>query len=93
MSNDHLKGVAKDPSKDKRKAWKGKKCPQRAPKNNKIDTIQKISEDSRRAANEAGVALLEQPALANGRLELRLYLREQAISHTTHRYGNLPKQG
>jgi RHH-type proline utilization regulon transcriptional repressor/proline dehydrogenase/delta 1-pyrroline-5-carboxylate dehydrogenase len=30
--------------------------------------------------------------LANGRLELLQYLREQAVSETTHRYGNvIPK--
>ncbi|CAN5448352.1 proline dehydrogenase family protein [soil metagenome] len=29
------------------------------------------------------------PALANGRLELLHYLREQTVSRTTHRYGNL----
>jgi hypothetical protein len=27
--------------------------------------------------------------LATGRLELRWYLREQAISHVVHRYGNV----
>jgi RHH-type proline utilization regulon transcriptional repressor/proline dehydrogenase/delta 1-pyrroline-5-carboxylate dehydrogenase len=41
------------------------------------------------AANEAHVAVIDPPALANGRLELRYYLREQVISQTTHRYGNL----
>jgi RHH-type proline utilization regulon transcriptional repressor/proline dehydrogenase/delta 1-pyrroline-5-carboxylate dehydrogenase len=29
------------------------------------------------------------PPLSNGRLELQLYVREQAISETVHRYGNL----
>ena len=43
----------------------------------------------RRAANAAGVAVLDAPPLANGRLELRYYLREQAVSQTVHRYGNL----
>jgi RHH-type transcriptional regulator, proline utilization regulon repressor / proline dehydrogenase / delta 1-pyrroline-5-carboxylate dehydrogenase len=42
-----------------------------------------------RAANEAHLAVIDAPPLANGRLELRWYLREQALSQTTHRYGNL----
>lgn len=42
-----------------------------------------------RALHAANVALLDAPVLANGRLELRWYLREQAISQTMHRYGNL----
>jgi RHH-type proline utilization regulon transcriptional repressor/proline dehydrogenase/delta 1-pyrroline-5-carboxylate dehydrogenase len=41
------------------------------------------------AANEADVAIIDSPVLVNGRLELRYYLREQAISHVYHRYGNL----
>ena len=41
------RGVAKDPSKDKRRKWKGKKCPQRAPKDNKIQKIEQIATDVR----------------------------------------------
>lgn len=44
----------------------------------------------RQAAQAALVHVMDAPVLANGRLELRHYLREQAISHTVHRYGNLP---
>jgi RHH-type proline utilization regulon transcriptional repressor/proline dehydrogenase/delta 1-pyrroline-5-carboxylate dehydrogenase len=47
------------------------------------------SEALRRAANAAGVAVIDAPPLVNGRLELRYYLREQAVSQTVHRYGNL----
>ncbi|NJL03817.1 MAG: aldehyde dehydrogenase family protein [Chloroflexaceae bacterium] len=43
----------------------------------------------RRAAQFANLAVLEGPVLANGRLELRTFLREQAISQTLHRYGNI----
>lgn len=39
------------------------------------------------AINKAFVAY--GPPLSNGRLELQLYVREQAISETVHRYGNL----
>lgn len=51
--------------------------------------IGNLDEETRRVANEVGTAVIDQTVLANGRLELRHYLREQAISHTTHRYGNL----
>lgn len=43
----------------------------------------------RQALNEAGVSVVEGPVLANGRLELRHYLREQAVAQTVHRYGNV----
>lgn len=41
------------------------------------------------AAIEAGLRLVDAPVLANGRLELLWLLREQAISETLHRYGNI----
>ena len=47
------------------------------------------SDDLRRALNEAWIGVVDGAVLANGRLALRHYLREQAISHTTHRYGNI----
>ena len=37
------------------------------------------------------MSVVDVPVLANGRLELRYYLREQALSQTVHRYGNLMK--
>ena len=43
----------------------------------------------RQAANRALVHVIDAPVLANGRLELRHYLREQVVSQTVHRYGNL----
>lgn len=42
--------------------------------------------------NEAaleGIYLSAEPVLAEGRIELLRYHREQAISHSYHRYGNL----
>jgi RHH-type proline utilization regulon transcriptional repressor/proline dehydrogenase/delta 1-pyrroline-5-carboxylate dehydrogenase len=48
-----------------------------------------ISTDVRIAANRAHVAVIDWPVLANGRLELRGYLREQTLSHVIHRYGNI----
>jgi RHH-type proline utilization regulon transcriptional repressor/proline dehydrogenase/delta 1-pyrroline-5-carboxylate dehydrogenase len=43
----------------------------------------------RRAAAESAVYLADQPVLAEGRIELLWYLREQSISFDYHRYGNL----
>jgi RHH-type proline utilization regulon transcriptional repressor/proline dehydrogenase/delta 1-pyrroline-5-carboxylate dehydrogenase len=48
-----------------------------------------ISTAARAAANGTGVTVIDAPVLANGRLELRWYLREQAVSRTLHRYGNV----
>lgn len=47
------------------------------------------SESLLRAANEANLPVHDEPVLANGRLELLHYLREQAISETRHRHGVL----
>jgi len=41
------------------------------------------------AALAAHVMLIDAPPLPNGRLELRHYLHEQAVSQTIHRYGNI----
>jgi RHH-type proline utilization regulon transcriptional repressor/proline dehydrogenase/delta 1-pyrroline-5-carboxylate dehydrogenase len=49
----------------------------------------RISMAARAAANGTGVAVIDAPVLANGRLELRWYLREQSVSQVLHRYGNV----
>ncbi len=43
----------------------------------------------REAAIEHHVPLMTAPVVSNGRLELRHTLMEQAVSQTTHRYGNI----
>jgi RHH-type proline utilization regulon transcriptional repressor/proline dehydrogenase/delta 1-pyrroline-5-carboxylate dehydrogenase len=48
-----------------------------------------ISAAARSAANAAGIAVIDAPAVANGRLELRWYVREQTVSQVVHRYGNV----
>ena len=48
-----------------------------------------ISTAARTAANGTGVTVIDAPVLANGRLELRWYLREQAVSRVLHRYGSV----
>ncbi|MGH7364801.1 MAG: aldehyde dehydrogenase family protein, partial [Candidatus Rokuibacteriota bacterium] len=48
-----------------------------------------IAREVRAAAHAAGVVVLDGPVLATGRLELRGYLREQAVSRVVHRYGSV----
>jgi len=43
----------------------------------------------RLAAAAAGAYVADEPVLAEGRIELLWYLREQSISHDYHRHGNL----
>ncbi len=47
------------------------------------------SEDLCRAANDAAIQLIDWNVISNGRIELLHYVREQSISETTHRYGNI----
>jgi ABC-type ATPase involved in cell division len=42
-----------------------------------------------RAMQASGVTVIDAPAMATGRLELRWYLREQTVSRVRHRYGNV----
>jgi RHH-type transcriptional regulator, proline utilization regulon repressor / proline dehydrogenase / delta 1-pyrroline-5-carboxylate dehydrogenase len=46
-------------------------------------------DDVHRAALESHTHLVDGRALTHGRLELRAYLREQSVTQTTHRYGNV----
>jgi RHH-type proline utilization regulon transcriptional repressor/proline dehydrogenase/delta 1-pyrroline-5-carboxylate dehydrogenase len=48
-----------------------------------------ISTAARAAANGTGLTVIDAPVLANGRLELRWYLREQTVSRVLHRYGSV----
>jgi RHH-type proline utilization regulon transcriptional repressor/proline dehydrogenase/delta 1-pyrroline-5-carboxylate dehydrogenase len=57
--------------------------------NDRVRLFSAPSTAVRQAAIERHVALIDEPMVSNGRLELRYYLREQAISETTHRYGNI----
>jgi RHH-type proline utilization regulon transcriptional repressor/proline dehydrogenase/delta 1-pyrroline-5-carboxylate dehydrogenase len=41
------------------------------------------------AARAAGSDVIDAAVVASGRLELRWYLRDQAVSHTLHRFGNV----
>ncbi len=43
----------------------------------------------RSAAAESGFFIADAPVLVEGRVEMLWYLREQSVSHSYHRYGNL----
>jgi len=55
----------------------------------RLRVLAPVSPDVRAAAHEAGVAVIDAPVMATGRLELRWYLREQTVSRVRHRYGNV----
>jgi RHH-type transcriptional regulator, proline utilization regulon repressor / proline dehydrogenase / delta 1-pyrroline-5-carboxylate dehydrogenase len=48
-----------------------------------------VPAELRAASREAEVDVIDAPVVLSGRLELRWYLREQAVSRTLHRFGNL----
>jgi RHH-type proline utilization regulon transcriptional repressor/proline dehydrogenase/delta 1-pyrroline-5-carboxylate dehydrogenase len=49
----------------------------------------RVPEGLHRAAAASGSYVAREPVLMEGRLELLHYLREQSLSHSYHRYGNL----
>ncbi len=55
----------------------------------RLRVIGELSSAVRRAANTAHLPVVSRPVLVNGRMELHWLFREQAVSETTHRYGNL----
>jgi len=55
----------------------------------RIRAVGTVADEVRRAAIAAEVDLVDEAVTASGRLELRWYLREQSISRTLHRFGNL----
>ncbi len=57
----------------------------------RVRAWQPVSTAARAAANGAGLTVIDAPVLANGRLELRWYLREQTVSRVLHRYGSVPE--
>ncbi len=55
----------------------------------RVRIVGSIGPELRQALIDAEVDLVEEPVTSSGRLELRHYLREQAVSTTLHRFGNL----
>ncbi len=56
----------------------------------RVRMVGTVPDALRVAAIDHHVHIVDEPVTASGRLELRLYLREQAISQTLHRFGNVP---
>ena len=54
-----------------------------------LRTVTTPDDEVLRAAHAAGLNWINAPLLANGRIELTRWLREQSISETRHRYGQL----
>jgi len=57
----------------------------------RVRMVGSVPDHLRLAAIDHDVHIIEEPVTASGRLELRLYLREQAISETLHRFGNVTR--
>ena len=55
----------------------------------RVRVLGAVSEVVRIAAAERNTHLAEDPVTRSGRIELRHHLREQAVSETLHRFGNL----
>jgi RHH-type proline utilization regulon transcriptional repressor/proline dehydrogenase/delta 1-pyrroline-5-carboxylate dehydrogenase len=49
----------------------------------------RVPAEFRRAAAKSNIYLADAPVLAEGRVELLWYLREQSVTHAYHRYGKL----
>ncbi len=55
----------------------------------RIRVLGEVSPVLRDAAMAAEIALVEEPVVGHGRIELMRWVREQSVSETRHRYGNL----
>ena len=55
----------------------------------RLRTVEPVSDEVLSAAHKAGFDWIDAPVTANGRLELRFWMREQAVSRTLHRYGQI----
>ena len=55
----------------------------------RIRTIGQVPNGVRIAAHRAGIHVADSPVTANGRVELGNYLKEQTVSRTLHRFGNV----
>lgn len=58
----------------------------------RVRALGRVGEAVRHVANRRNIHVAEDPVTASGRAELRHYLREQSISETTHRFGNLVRR-
>ena len=67
------------------------RLPQLAKEAEFLRTIAAPGDAVLRAAHSARLNWIDAPLTANGRQELRFWLREQAVTRTRHRYGQLPE--
>jgi RHH-type proline utilization regulon transcriptional repressor/proline dehydrogenase/delta 1-pyrroline-5-carboxylate dehydrogenase len=58
-------------------------------KADRLRTVGVPSDEVLHAANAAGFNWIDAPFTASGRLELRFWMREQAVTQTRHRYGQI----
>lgn len=65
------------------------RIPELAKRMDFLRTVEKPADKIIVAANNTGLSWINEPILANGRIELLRWLREQSISETLHRYGNM----
>lgn len=65
------------------------RLPQLVENAERLRTVNVPSDEVLSAANAAGFNWIDAPFTASGRLELRFWLREQAVSQTRHRYGQI----
>jgi RHH-type transcriptional regulator, proline utilization regulon repressor / proline dehydrogenase / delta 1-pyrroline-5-carboxylate dehydrogenase len=55
-----------------------------------LRTVTTPSDELLQAAHDAGMNWINAPLLACGHVELTRWLREQSVSETRHRYGQIP---
>ncbi len=65
------------------------RLPELSARYDRLRTIAGASDEVLGAAHDAGFNWIDAPLLSSGRLELRWWLREQAIARTRHRYGQI----
>ncbi len=58
----------------------------------RVRMLGRVADEVREVANRRNIHLVDDPVTRSGRIELRYYLREQAVSETTHRFGNLVRR-
>ena len=56
----------------------------------RLRVLEPVGDGVRRACHRLDVTVDETPATHHGRIELRCWLREQAVSRTRHRHGRIP---
>jgi RHH-type transcriptional regulator, proline utilization regulon repressor / proline dehydrogenase / delta 1-pyrroline-5-carboxylate dehydrogenase len=61
----------------------------RLPRRTRVRLCRPATDDFRRAAGDRAIVVDDAPVVADGRIELLRWCREQSVSVTNHRYGNI----